>query len=396
VRFQQHLDRLGAGWHLYANASNAFKDFLVWLSASSRRRRARVLMPSYIPAKLLRAALAAGCDVGYYEVYGDCRFDLADVERQLDRDTIAIFHVHYFGFPGEVAGMRALARRHGAALVEDCALTVGATHAGRDLGTYGDVALFSMRKMLLYPEGGALVVSDRFREFRPSYERRVSSCFSFPRFLVQRAKYAYVRVTGGADPLGIVRPGSLGYMDGAPRQVLSSKMLSAFTQSRLRFAEVDRVAARRRENYRYVLERFPSSPAIVPMARTLPEGCTPYSFPVLVREGDRDAIRRALVRDGTLAGVGWPESPFDASLVRTAALSRSLLEIPIHQALTRSQLDRSIRWFERRVRLSRGAAHVGRHLAPIDAIPLTGTVSADARMRSRAPPRRPRAPRTRS
>jgi dTDP-4-amino-4,6-dideoxygalactose transaminase len=351
MTFHEHLDRLGAGWHLYANASNGFKDFLAWLAASSPRRgQPTVVMPSYIPAKLNRAVLAAGCGVRFYEVHGGCRFDLAEVDRRIDGDTIAVFHVHYFGFPGEVEAMRALARRRGVVLVEDCALTIAAEHRGRALGSYGDVALFSMRKMLNYPEGGALVVSDRFSAFRPSYERRVSSCYSLPRFVAQRAKYAYLLATGGADPLGLIRAAPVNRMDGKPRQTLEVKMLSSFTRLRLGFADVERVAALRRANYRWVLERFPTPSALEPMFPTLPAGCTPYSFPVRVRRGDRDALRRAFVGEGILAAAGWPESPFDRDLARTRALARTVLELPIHHAVTRRQLERTLRCVERLTR----------------------------------------------
>lgn len=345
MTFQDHLGGLGAAAHLYANASNAFKDFLVWLAAREGRGRPAILMPSYIPAKLNRAALAAGYRVRFYEVHGNCRADLAELERRLDDEVLAIFHVHYFGFPGEVAAVRELATARGVALVEDCALSLGATHRGRALGAWGDVALFSMRKMLLYPEGGALVVSERFREFRPTYVRRVSSCYSAPRFAAQRAKHAYVRLTGGADPLRLFRTGPEGFMDGRARQELEVKMLSTFTRLRLPFADVERVAALRRENYRYVLERLPVSAAVRPMFSELPEGVTPYSFPLLVRE-ERDALRRALVDDGVLAAAGWPESPFDPALLRTRALARSVVELPVHQAITRRQLDRALRRVE--------------------------------------------------
>ena len=350
MTFHEHLEGLGAAWHLYANASNAFKDFLVSLARASGRLRPAVVMPSYIPAKLNRAVLAAGCAVRFYEVHGRCRLDLADVERQIDDDAIALFHVHYFGFPGDVEGMRDLATRRGVALVEDCALTLGATHRGRPLGTFGDVSIFSMRKMLLYPEGGALVVSDRFRGFHPTYERRVSSWFSVPRWLLQRGKYAYVRLTGGADPLRLVHAAPVGQMDGNPRQTLHVKMISSFSRARLAFTSVERIAALRRANYRWTLDRFPDSAAFEPLYPELPEGCVPYSFPVLVRDGDRDALRGALVRDGILAGAGWPESPFDPDLARTRALAAGVVELPVHQALTSPQLERAIRCLEREAR----------------------------------------------
>jgi dTDP-4-amino-4,6-dideoxygalactose transaminase len=357
MTFREHLDGLGAAWHLYANASNAFKDFLVWLARGAGRDRPAVVMPSYIPAKLNRAVLAAGCAVRFYEVHGRCRFDLAEVERRIDRDVIALFHVHYFGFPGEVEGMRALATRHGIALVEDCALTLGGTHRGRALGTFGDVALYSMRKMLLYPEGGALVVSDRFRRFHPEYERRVSSLFSLPRWALQRGKYAYVRLTRGADPLRLFHAAPVGRIDANPRQTLQVKMISSFSRARLAFTDVERIGELRRQNYRWVLERFPDSPTLEPLYPELPEGCVPYSFPILVRDGDRDALRRALVRDGILAAAGWPESPFAPELEGTRALARSVLELPVHQALTRAQLERALRLVERCV--PRRAARCG-------------------------------------
>jgi dTDP-4-amino-4,6-dideoxygalactose transaminase len=353
MTFEAHLAGLGAAWYPYANASSAFKDFLDTLVRVSAKPAPNVVMPSYIPAKLFRTVLAAGCAARFYEVHGACRVDLADVERLVDADTVAIFHVHYFGFPGEVEGMRALATRRDVALVEDCALTLGGTHRGRALGTFGDAALFSMRKMLLYPEGGAMVVSERWRSFRPRWERRVSSWFSAPRWALQRGKYAYLKLTGGADPLRLLRSAPVGHMDGSPRQTLTVKALSTFSALRLGFADVERLVALRRANYRWVLDRFPDSPAFEPVHPQLPGGTTPYSFPLLVREGDRDALRRALVRDGILAGAGWPESPFDPALARTRALARTLLELPVHQALTRAQLERSIRCVERAAKAAR-------------------------------------------
>ncbi len=346
MTFEEHLAGLGAAAHLYANASNALKDVLVRLAAASGRARPAVVMPSYMPAKLNRAVLAAGCEVRFYEVHGDCRWDLDEVDRLVDRDAVAIFHVHYFGFPGEIAAMRALATARGVALLEDCALTLGASHRGVPLGSWGDAALFSMRKVLLSPEGGALVVGVRLRDFRPTHVRRVSSWFSAPRFLAQRAKHGYVRLTRGADPLRLVRLGPEGFMDGRPRQELEVKQLSTFTRLRLPFSDVERVAARRRENYRYVLDRIAASPAVRPMFPRLPDGVTPYSFPLVARE-DRDGLRRALVRDGVLAAAGWPESPFDPRLARTRALAATVVELPIHQATTRQQLDRALRCVER-------------------------------------------------
>lgn len=351
MTFQQYLQSLGGSSYLYANASNAMKDVLVYLAQKRNITSPKIILPAYLPAKLYRTALAAGFDVKFYEVFDKCVFDLGEVERLVDDKTVAVFHVHYFGFPHRVREMEALTRRRNISLIEDCALSIGATHEGKMLGTYGDFAVFSMRKMLLYSEGGLLRLGDQFGDFRPNYEWRVRSCFSLQKYIGQRAKYVYVRLTGGADPLHIVRPDPVGYMDWSmPKQTLHVKMLSAFTEWRLRFVDVQKVVQKRRENFNYVRERFPSSAALEPLHSDLPEGCTPYSFPFLVKNGKRDILRQELFDNGTLSGAGWPESPFNDQYKRTKELSQRLLELPIHQALTRQQIDRSLRVIERSAR----------------------------------------------
>lgn len=351
MTFDEYVLSLGGSAYLYANASNAMKDLLDYLLRRSGLSTPNIIMPAYIPAKLYRTALAAGYEVRFYEIFDKCVFDIAEVERLIDRNTVAVFHVHYFGFPYCTTDVQELARRKNIYLIEDCALSIGATYQGRKLGTFGQFAVFSMRKMFLFSEGGFLRLGEDFSDFRPRYEWRVRSCFSVQKYLGQRAKYLYVRLTAGADPLHIVRPDPVGYMDwSVPKQTLNVKMLSAFSEWRLKFVDVARVVEKRRDNFRYVLERFPANGVIEPIHTSLPEGCTPYSFPFLVKNGRRDALRQELLEGGTLAGAGWPESPFHDQYRKTRALADSLLEIPIHQALTRQQIDRSLRILERATR----------------------------------------------
>ncbi|MER3524622.1 MAG: hypothetical protein C4326_11320 [Ignavibacteria bacterium] len=351
MTFSEYLQLLGGTAHLYANASNAMKDALEYIAQRKTRQRPNIVLPAYIPAKLYRTALAAGYDVKFYEVFDKCVFDLAEVEQLIDENTLAVFHVHYFGFPYRIGEMRELTRKRNVLLIEDCALSIGATHDGRHLGTYGDFAVFSMRKMFLYSEGGFLRLAEPFSDFRPHYEWQVRSCFSLQKYLGQRAKYVYVRLTAGTDPLHIVRPDPVGYMDwSTPRQVLHVKRPSAFTEWRLNFVDVEKVVRRRRENFMYVAERFPRGSALEPLHDGLTDGCTPYSFPFLVKNGQRDRLRQELFENGTMSGAGWPESPFHEQYKRTRELSARLLEIPIHQALTRQQIDRSLRVVQRAAR----------------------------------------------
>lgn len=347
--FRDHCRSLGGSTWLYANASNAYKDVLGHLVRSRGSARPNVVIPSYVPAKLYRASLAAGCAVRFYTVRGHCVPDLDELNAAVDDDTAAVLYVHYFGFPHRLEEVTALIQRRATHLIEDCALTLASTHAGTALGTFGDAAIFSLRKMFLFSEGGALRVGERLTGFRPRYERRVGSAFSLGHFLGQRAKYAYVRLTGGADPLSLVRVAPASGMDFSQPQVLEVKQLSTFSAQRLRFIDVPSVAAARRRNFELVARRFPRGRQLTPLHDELPPGITPSSFPFLVGGGRRDEVRRALLAAGTAAGAGWPEAPFlpEADLTSgTRTLSRTLLELPVHQHLTDRQIERSLQVLE--------------------------------------------------
>ncbi|QXJ22357.1 DegT/DnrJ/EryC1/StrS family aminotransferase [Actinomadura graeca] len=76
--------------------------------------------------------------------------------------TEAVLLVHYACNTADLDAFTGLARRHGLALVEDCAQAHGAEYRGRPVGTYGAIGTYSMQesKVLTCGEGGASVTAD--------------------------------------------------------------------------------------------------------------------------------------------------------------------------------------------------------------------------------------------
>jgi len=71
--------------------------------------------------------------------------------------------VHLYGHPCDGPGLLAACRRHGVALVEDCAQAHGATLDARPVGTWGDIAAFSFyptKNLGAYGDGGAVFTRD--------------------------------------------------------------------------------------------------------------------------------------------------------------------------------------------------------------------------------------------
>ena len=99
--------------------------------------------------------------------------DPAATEAAITPRTKAIMPVHQLGLPADMDAFAALAERHGLALVEDAAPSVGALYKGTPVGGLPSVACFSLhaRKVITTGEGGMITtqdaeLADRLRRLR--------------------------------------------------------------------------------------------------------------------------------------------------------------------------------------------------------------------------------------
>lgn len=81
------------------------------------------------------------------------------VEAAITPGTAAIAIVHYLGYPAAMSRILAIAKTHGVAVIEDCALAPGAMIDGTHVGLLGDVGCFSFYpvKHITTGEGGMLI-----------------------------------------------------------------------------------------------------------------------------------------------------------------------------------------------------------------------------------------------
>ncbi|GAA0939968.1 DegT/DnrJ/EryC1/StrS family aminotransferase [Kribbella koreensis] len=89
--------------------------------------------------------------------------DPVAVEAAITPRTRAIIVVHLFGGAADVVGLRSIADRHGLVLIEDCAQAwLGTTAGGELLGTFGDIACFSLQqyKHITAGDGGLAITAN--------------------------------------------------------------------------------------------------------------------------------------------------------------------------------------------------------------------------------------------
>lgn len=88
--------------------------------------------------------------------------DLDQVEAAITPRTRAFIPVHLAGRPVDLSRLNKIRDRHGIAIVEDAAHSIGATWHGEQIGSFGNLTAFSFyaTKNVTTAEGGALAVND--------------------------------------------------------------------------------------------------------------------------------------------------------------------------------------------------------------------------------------------
>lgn len=265
----------------------------------------RVLCPAYNCGHEIEPLLRHGVEPDFYAVGLNLEADLDDLKAKIARETRAVLVTHYFGFPQPLAALRELCVGRGLVLIEDCAYALFSRGPGGYLGTEGDMAVFSMRKTLPLPNGGALVVNQK--EMALPAELRtpprlgtwlksgdlckkwVLRCFSSPLLRPLRllalavslgmlAARCFARL-GLLDPLALWDPDEEDF-DFDPAVV--DWAMSDIAQRVIGNIDPVAIVRRRRANYRILLQGSRDSRRFRPVFRTLPEGVCPLFFPLVV------------------------------------------------------------------------------------------------------------------
>jgi len=133
---------------------------LILEGLSSLRPRRKVLIPAYTCYSVPSAIVKSGLEIALCDVDPDTLdFDYPQLQRLADDKTLCIVSTHLFGIPSDVDRTRRICEEKGIFLVEDAAQAMGVMHAGRKLGTIGDVGFFSLGrgKNITCGSGGIIV-----------------------------------------------------------------------------------------------------------------------------------------------------------------------------------------------------------------------------------------------
>jgi dTDP-4-amino-4,6-dideoxygalactose transaminase len=184
--------------------------------------------------------------------------------------------VHLFGQPAELSALAAIAKAHGLTIIEDAAQALGATYAGKAVGTFGAFGCFSFfpsKNLGGFGDGGLLTTENKELAERA---RRLRAHGAQP-------KYFHKEVGGNFR------------LDALQCALLAVKL-----------PELARYASERRNNADYYDAAFARAGlgALLTTPRRVQEGHVYNQY--VLRTPRRDALRKALSSAGVGSEVYYP------------------------------------------------------------------------------------------
>jgi len=274
-------------------------------------------------AHTVTATAAAIIEIGAQPVFVDIDpatmvMDPAALASVLSAQQIkTILPVHLYGQPADMPTLLALARNHGATVVEDCAQSAGARIAGKPTGAWGDAAAFSFyptKNLGAIGDGGAITTSDdaiaqRVRDLRQYGWRE--------RYIAESA-------------------GRNSRLDEIQAAIL-----------RVRLPQLDDQNNLRRAHARRYHEAFSNSNLTRPAYSETPHAVFhQYTIRTPLRDQLRATLAAANIGTGLLYATPVHRQPafraFHSPLPQTEQTARELLNLPVHPGLVSSDIDRII------------------------------------------------------
>ena len=248
--------------------------------------------------------------------------DPALVERAITPRTRAILPVHLYGHPAAMQELADIARRHSLALIEDACQAHGATVGGTRVGALGHTAVFSLypTKNMTSGEGGFVTTDDAAIA---STVRSLRQHGESERYHHRLLGYNF-RMTDLAAAIGVAQ-----------------------------LARLDGFNAARHGNAGRLTAGLAGIPGLTTPVERQGYGHAFHQYTIRVAR-DRDGLRSALSDRGIGTGVYYPV-PLHRQPVYTERgyggesfpvsehLAQEVLSLPVHPALTDSDLQRIVR-----------------------------------------------------
>ncbi|HEX6231029.1 MAG TPA: DegT/DnrJ/EryC1/StrS family aminotransferase [Actinomycetota bacterium] len=323
-RFEEEVRQIVGTRHAVA-VDNGTDALIASLLAHGIGPGDEVITSPFTFVATLNAILHVGATPRFVDIGDDFNLHPALLERAIGPATRAVLPVHLFGCPADMVGIGAAIAGRDLVVIEDAAQALGATHAGRAVGSFGTGCFsFYATKNVTTGEGGVITTNDD----------EVAATLRVLRNQGQRARYDYalpgfnLRMTEIQAALGVAQ-----------------------------MSRLPDIVESRRENARELTEGLAGVQGLALPAEPRARRHVYHQFTVRVTRQartTRDRLLERLLSSGVQAGVYYPRPVFDYDCFRrdrrvgtpiaprASAAAREVLSLPVHPRLGRADLSRIV------------------------------------------------------
>lgn len=306
----------------------------------------KILIPAYMCDSVIAPLRERGYTLFFFDIEEDLSFNLKMLEGLIKTlDVRAILAPHYFGFPAKIQDLVRLCNMHGVQVIEDCAHSFLTKINDKSVGSFGNIAIFSMRKTLAVPDGGAL----KFNCKPPALEyaiRPTKISLQDISYLIQRIiefiivkvgrvniySNMFVRlrkyVTSACSP-NVNGSDTIGY----EKFSNPSWMLRAYLRNETYLQEISSL---RLKNFQTLAKNLKNSNIEV-LFENIPMGCVPQYF--ILKDATGNLVDK--FRENCIGVTNWPGDELPI-IVRdnpkrfpiANKLSNTLVMLPVHQNIS--------------------------------------------------------------
>lgn len=330
----------GVGYYNYAR--EALREFV----NSKIQNIATIYVPSYICHEAVDSLICTQVNIRYYPVKPDLTPDWDWLNNEVQSPNGILLLVHYFGFVNDLNKAISFSKEHGLLLIEDCAHSFLTTVNGFAIGSFGDAAIYSYRKIIPLPTGAGLRSKD-------------------PAYLSHKSQKsidlkAYIGIAKQVVKYSLYKSRVPKFLWSAPTQYMNQLVESPRVQHQDRSAipnicmklmcqlepTFDNIIRIRRTNYNFLATHFSKLPGISLPFPNLEPGTCPYLFPILIEKPSK-VIEE--LNANYIPARSWPVLPQEIfanpELSVATEIASKIITFPIHQDITTNQLSYIINTF---------------------------------------------------
>lgn len=133
------------------------------LAIQAQGLKGEIILPSFTFIASVNAIINAGCTPRFADIeYVSCTISFQEIEKLINKKTVAIMPVHYAGQSCDMGKIMMLSKKYNLAIIEDSAEAIGATFRRKKTGSFG-IGCFSFfaTKNMSCGEGGMITTSDK-------------------------------------------------------------------------------------------------------------------------------------------------------------------------------------------------------------------------------------------